>query len=398
MIVIEILFWFSVLFVLYTFIGYPILLFVLASARQTISDLRFIVKRSERRTTVRSGEWPAVSLVVAAYNEAASIAAKVENSLAIDYPPDKFEIIIASDGSTDATNDIVRSYSDPRLRLMAYEQRGGKISVINRTVPAATHDIVILSDATTVYDTQAVKNAAKHFVDPKVGVVVGEVTLQSSSQDYKGESHYWRYEMMLKFMENRLGVVVGASGALCAIRRELFEPVPDSTIVDDFVIPLKIAEKGYRQVYCPEASVIETTAADVQSEYKRRKRIAAGNFQSILLLWRLLNPLRGYIALTFISHKIMRWTAPFFMASALAANVVIAAAGGGRAYLVLLGLQGAFYLSAAAGIVVKKPAAVRKLLAIPYYFVSMNIGMMQGFFNFVRGRQKVTWDKARRTE
>jgi len=388
----KILFWASVACLFYAYAGYPLLLFFYTSMLQMVRDLRFIITRRERRAMIIEDELPTVSLVVAAYNEADVIADKIENALAIDYPREKLEIIIASDGSTDATNEIAASYANRGVRLMAYAERRGKVSVINRTVPQAAHDIVVLSDATTMYEAAAIKNAVKHFRGDKVGVVVGEVILESVTEEYKGESHYWRYEVMIKFMENRLGAVVGASGALCALRKELFEPVPDSTIIDDFVIPLKIAEKGYRQVYAPEARVVETTAADVQAELVRRKRIAAGDFQSIFLLWRLLNPLRGYIALAFISHKIMRWSAPFFMAGALVANAALVRI---YPYSVLFALQVLFYGSAWAGWRARR-RWVRKLCSLQYYFVSMNIGLAQGFFNFVRGKQAVTWGKTHR--
>ena len=391
MIAFEILFWASVGALLYTYVGYLVLLFVLSSVLQVARDLRFIISRGERRAGNHVDEWPTVSLLVAAYNEEESIGRKIENALSLDYPREKLEIIIASDGSTDATNEIVRSYADQGVKLFDYPERGGKVSVINRSVSRAAHDIVILSDATTMYEPEAIRNAAKHFTDSQVGVVVGEVILKSHDEEYKGEAYYWRYEVMLKFMENRLGVVVGSSGALCAIRKELFVPVPDSTIVDDFVIPLKIAEKGYRQVYSPEARAIEETATDVSAEFVRRKRIAAGNFQSIFLLWRLLNPFRGYIAFTFVSHKMMRWCAPFFMIAAFAANIPLLAESL-RYYGVLLVLQLLFYGSAWLGWQTNNPA-LRKLCAIQYYFVSMNIGMLQGFLNFLRGTQKVTWER-----
>ncbi len=394
MIVFKILFWASITAIIYTYLGYPVVLFLLSSISQVIRDLRFILTRADRRRTLGKADgWPAVTLIIAAYNEEDIIDAKIKNSLELDYPRDKLEIIVASDGSTDATNDIAASHSEHGVKLVNYTDRRGKASVVNRTVPQATHDIVVLSDANTMYEPQAIQNLVKCFSGDDVGVVVGEMIFESPNQEHKGEVYYWRYEVILKLMENKLGAILGANGGFYAIRKNLFEPVPDSTIIDDFVIPLRIAEKGYRQVYSPEARATEETAANVGAELVRRKRIAAGNFQSIFLLWRLLNPFRGYIAFTFVSHKIMRWCAPFFMIVAFVSNILLLAVS--LSYAVPFGLQVLFYGSAWLGWR-SGNRLFRKLCAMQYYFVSMNIGMLQGFFNLVRGTQKVTWEKNQR--
>jgi len=392
MLVFKVLFWASAAWLFYAYIGYPLVLFLLSSVLQIDRDLRFILHRGERRVSADIDDWPGVTMIICAYNEESVIRGKIENSLALNYPPEKLEIIVASDGSTDATNEIARSYADRGVKLIEYAERSGKIVVINRTMPVTAHGIVALSDANTMYEAEAIKHLVKYFAKDDVGVVVGEMTLESPSQEHKGESHYWHYEVVLKFMENKFGAILGANGGLYAIRKDLFEPVPSSTIIDDFVIPLSIAQKGYRQVYSPEARGTEETARNVQAELVRRKRIAAGNFQSILLLWRLLNPFRGYIAFTFVSHKIMRWLVPFFMAVAFAANIPLI---GRPAYAALFVLQVLFYGSAFIGWRGSRPW-LRKLCAMQYYFVSMNLGMAQGFFNFVRGKQKVTWEKIQR--
>jgi len=398
MLALEIVFWASAGLIVYAYIGYPVVLFVLSSASQMIRDLRFIFNRADRRTFHRTEEdWPGVSIVIAAYNEEDVIAARIENCLALDYPRERLEILVGSDGSTDATNQIVASYADRGVKLANFTDRGGKISVLNRLVPMATHEFVLLSDANTMYDPGAARHLVKHFADKDVGAVEGELTYQSLSPDHKGETTYWRYEVMLKFMENKLGAILGAHGAIYAIRKSLFSPVPGNTIVDDFVIPLKIAEKGYKRIYSPEARAFEHTAPSLKAELVRRERIAAGNFQAILMLWRLLNPLRGYIAFTFFSHKILRWTAPFFMLSALAANVALAVLGPrGGLYTWLLVPQIAFYATAWLGSWPGLWPRIRRLCATQYYFVSMNVAMFRGFIKFVRGSQQVTWKKIKR--
>jgi len=393
MAVIEIIFWGSVFLVFYAYIGYPVVLFVLSSTVQMTRDLRFILSRDERRTQPHDDQaWPAVSLIIAAYNEEDVIREKIENTLQLDYPG-SIEIIVASDGSSDRTNEIAGDYEARGVRLIAYGERRGKTSVINDTVGRAEHDIVVLSDANTMYDRGALRHLVKYFNDSSVAVVVGEMTLASASDAHKSETYYWHYEVMLKFMENKLGAILGANGGIYALRKELFEPVPPDTIVDDFVIPLKIREKGYRLVYSPEARGFEKTAQDIYAETVRRRRIAAGNFQAVVLLWRLLNPLRGYVSFSFFSHKILRWFAPFFMIGALAANAVLSTR---PFYLVLLVLQVAFYASAYLGWRAAPGSALKKICAIPHYLVTMNLAMLRGFVNFLRGQQKVTWQKITR--
>jgi len=395
MIAFKILFWAAVAAIIYTYVGYPVVLFLLSSISQMIRDFRFLLTRGERRSTLgESDDWPTVTLIISAYNEENIIDRRIRNSLELDYPRDKLEIIVASDGSTDATNDIVGSYSEHGVKLINRPDRRGKVFVLNRTVPKAAHEIVVLSDANTMCEPDALRHLVSPFCNDNVGVVVGEMVLESANQEHKGESHYWRYEAILKLMENKLRAILGANGGFYAIRKELFVPVPDSTLNDDFVIPLKIVEKGYQQVYSTEARVTEKTAVDVGTEFARHKRIAAGNFQSIFMLWRLLNPFRGYIAFTFVSHKIMRWCAPFFMIAAFAANIPLLAESL-RCYGVLFVLQLLFYGGAWLGGQSDNPL-LRKLCATQYYFVSMNIGMLQGFLNFLRGSQKVTWEKAPR--
>jgi len=395
MIILEILLWSSLLLLSYTYVAYPIVLFVITSLVQSMRDLRFILKRTERRTRGNGEDCPAVTLIIPAYNEESVLAAKLDNVLTLDYPRERMEIIVSSDGSTDRTNEIAASYADRGVKLVHFAERRGKVAMINRVVPQAEHEIVLLSDADTIYERQAVKQLVRHLSSEKVGAVVGEFAFASPSQEYRGETHYWRYEVMLKFMESKLGATLGANGGLYAFRKKLFRPIPENTIVDDFVIPLKIVEQGYELTYTPEARVFGTTARDVPEEVIRRERIAAGNFQAILMLWRLLNPLRGYIAFTFFSHKILRWTAPFFMLSALAANIALSVLERGI-YTWLLVPQIAFYASAWLGSQPGLRPWARRLCATQYYFVSMNVAMFRGFIRFIRGSQQVTWKKIKR--
>ncbi|HUW32738.1 MAG TPA: glycosyltransferase [Planctomycetota bacterium] len=401
----TILFWVSVGLLLYAYVGYPLVLFVFASATQMLKDIHYIIKRGERRANPDAHDWPAVSMIIPAYNEAEIIREKLENCLALDYPREKLEIIVASDGSSDGTTEIVREYADRGIVLFDYQQRSGKATVLNRSIPRARHDILIMSDANTMYEPMSIRHLVKHFADPRVGAVVGEMILQSVSDEHKGEVQYWRYEVVLKFMENKLGAILGANGGLYAIRKELYMPIPTNALNDDFLIPLRIREKGYRQAYSPEARATEGTAKNVKSEVLRKVRIAAGNFQSILFLWRLLNPLRGWIAFTFWSHKILRWLAPFFMIGAFVFNALlvpwsrlssVAAEPLDAIHSVLFAVQVAFYGTAAVGALAAKFPRIRKLCAVQYYFTAMNVAMLKGFLKFVRRTQKTTWKKIER--
>jgi len=276
----EVLFWCAALFLVHTYFLYPVILFALDGVEQLLANLRFMQRGRELAPVRAQGALPRVSLIVAAYNEAACIAEKVKNSLALDYPADRFEVLIGSDGSTDGTNEIVRGVADRRVRLST-APRAGKTSVLNRCIPMATGDVVVLSDANTMIDPAAVQKLVRHFEDPEVGVVCG-----------------------------KRGAVMGANGGLYAIRRTLFTALPPSTIVDDFVIPLRILENGFKVVYEPEALAHEETTEDYGQEFGRRARIAAGNFQSLGMVPGLLSPAAGFRAFAFWSHKLLRWCAP----------------------------------------------------------------------------------------
>jgi cellulose synthase/poly-beta-1,6-N-acetylglucosamine synthase-like glycosyltransferase len=336
--------------------------------------------------------WPTVTLVVAAHDEASCIAEKLENSLALDYPPDRFEVVIGSDGSTDGTDAIVHAHPDPRVRLSA-APRAGKTSVLNRCIPQARSELVVLSDANTRIDPRALKALVRHFQDPAVGAVCGRLQLYNPRRAEFEESAYWRYESWLKAMEGRQGAVVGANGGLYAIRRAHYRPLPPSTIVDDFVIALRLLERGQRVLYEPEALAWEETTEDDAREFGRRVRIAAGNFQSLGLVPGLLSPLRGFPAFAFWSHKVLRWVAPGLMAVAFLANLALL---GHPFYRATLAAQLAFYLLASLGRTDLGPVALRRLAGLAFYFVAMNLALVVGFWRFVRHAQAAAWERTAR--
>lgn len=335
---------------------------------------------------------PTVSMVIAAYNEEKVIGEKLENCMAIDYPKDKLEIIIGSDGSSDKTNEIVKSYEASGVRLINYTDRRGKTSVLNRTIPQASGEIVVLSDANSMYEPDAVRKLVRHFIDESIGVVCGKLVLLTNDGKRTEEGYYWKYECMLKSMESKLGALLGANGGIYAIRKGLFEPIPDDTLIDDFVIAMKVKEKEFDVIFEQEAIAYEEAAHDVRAEFVRRVRIGAGCFQAIPITKRLLNPMRGSVAFAYWSHKIIRWNVPFLLCAAFASNIILL---GNPFYLSLFALQLLFYITALTGHILNKRES-GGLLSIPYYFGSMNLALLFGFFRFITKTQKVTWKRTER--
>ncbi|WP_426751925.1 glycosyltransferase family 2 protein [Myxococcus sp. Y35] len=390
----EVFFWCAVVLLAHTYFLYPLSLFLLEGAAQVLKNARK-VRQGDAEPQVEGGQrpLPSVSLVVAAYNEASCIQQKLENSLALAYPAEKFEVLIGSDGSSDGTDDIVRACTDARVRLSP-APRAGKTTVLNRCIPMAKGDIVVLSDANTMIEPEAIERLVRHFEDPEVGAVCGKLRLYNpTKQDYE-ESAYWSYESLIKLYEGRRGAVVGANGGLYAIRRSLFTQLPPSTIVDDFVIPLRILENGYKVVYEEHAVAHEETTEDYGKEFGRRARIAAGNFQSLRMVPGLLLPTAGFPAFAFWSHKLLRWCAPALMGLALVVNLFLLDR---LFYQFTLFMQALFYALAYLGKTgVLKRGTSKKAASVAYYFVTMNLAIVVGFWRFLRNSQRAAWDRTAR--
>lgn len=390
----EVFFWCAALLLAHTYFLYPLSLFVLDGVAQVAQNIR-AMRGGDASDGLTAGRvpTPSVSLVVAAYNEASCIEQKLENSLAFDYPAERFEVLIGSDGSTDGTNEKVLRCKDERVRLSP-APRAGKTTVLNRCIPAARGDIVVLSDANTMIDPDAVRKLVSHFDNPEVGAVCGKLRLfNPTKKDYE-ESAYWSYESLIKLYEGRRGAVVGANGGLYAIRRTLFTQLPPSTIVDDFVIPLRILEKGYKVVYEEGAVAHEETTEDYGKEFGRRARIAAGNFQSLRMVPGLLLPTAGFPAFAFWSHKLLRWFAPALMGTALVANLFLLDS---VFYRFTLLAQGLFYALAYLGKVgALKRGTAKRVASVAYYFVTMNLAIVVGFWRFLRNSQRAAWDRTAR--
>ena len=370
----QVLFWLAVGIVMYTFLGYPLLVGLLV--------------RCAHRPVRKAAITPGVTLLIPAYNEAPVIARKIENSLALDYPPERLEIIVVTDGSDDGTVDIVAGYGERGVRLYHQPQRQGKMAAINRVMPLVGGEIVVFSDANAMIERGALRALVRNFADPSVGGVAGEKRVLGG-----GEGLYWRYESFLKRCDNALSSVMGAAGELFAIRRCLFEPPPPNALIDDFVISLRLVETGWRVVYEPEAVVMEEPSPTLAGEWRRRSRIAAGGFQSIQWLSGMLNPARGRVAWQYFSHRVLRWAAtPFLLPAIYGLNLLLL---GLPFYRLVLLAQTAFYAAALLGYALARRGMQRGPLHAVFYFCFTNVAALAGFWRYVTGTQPVTWAKAR---
>jgi cellulose synthase/poly-beta-1,6-N-acetylglucosamine synthase-like glycosyltransferase len=389
----ETLFWACLGLVLFSLAGYPLVLAFWEALREIAAGARYVTGSDERRVRSQRDAWPSVTIVVAAYDEEACIGQKMENCLALDYPADKLEVLVGCDGCGDRTAEVARAVHDARVSVHELTPRAGKASVLARLIPMARGELVVLTDANVHFERGALRALVRRFQDPAVGAVVGRLRLYNRVKRTYEESAYWRYETFLKFVEGKHGCVVGANGGIYAIRRLLFGPLSPNTIVDDFVIPVRIAARGWKVPYEPEAIAWEETTEDYRREFGRRARIGAGNWQSLALVPELLDPRSGFLFFAFVAHKLLRWSTPFLLALALATNVVLAI--GSWPYAALLAAHAAFYLLALAGW-----RGVRwrgqRIASLAYYFVSMNLALAVGFFRFLFRTQRAAWQRTER--
>jgi len=370
--------------ILYAYVGYPMVIWVLAR----------LLGRTDNPKAVPDHDLPTISVLIAAYNEDTIIQQRILNALALDYPVDKLEIAIATDGCTDRTADVVRRYTAQDIRLVEYPERRGKATVLNDSIPRLRGEIVILSDANTFTDADAARQLVRWFNDSDVGAVCGRLILIDPVSGRNADGVYWKYETFLKRCEGRLGALLGANGGIYAIRRSAFQPISADTIVDDFVLPLEARLRtGCRIVFDATAVAREDTAAHVGAEFHRRARIGAGGFQSVGRLWRLLDPRQGWVAFTFLSHKVLRWLCPFFLVALLASNLALAPH---PLFLAALAAQVVFYsISAMMAIVPVRQKALKPLL-LATMFTGMNLALMVGFWRWLSGTQSGAWRRTSR--
>lgn len=376
-------FWLLISLVAFAYAGYPVLLAIL-------------VRLAQRRA--KAGDvTPSVTLLIPAYNEEASLAAKLDSCLALDYPRDRLQVIVLSDGSTDGTNALAARYAEHGVALMAFAENRGKLAVLRDGLAAATGEIVAFSDAASRLEPESLRRLVRPFADPAVGCVSGvyKVLRPEAAQLGAEEGFYWRYETFIKQCESELGSLLGAHGSLYAIRRALCPDLSRIHTNDDYEIPVHIVAGGHRAVYAPDAVACEEAAE--MGGFARRVRIAVGNWRQLRLLGLLAWPPRPWLLFTFVAHKLLRLLGPFCLAAALALNLVLP----GPLYRVTLAAQAAFYALALLGALAASTphSALRiphslRLLKLPFYFCMINAAYVAGLARLLT-RSRVRWNAPR---
>ncbi|NQZ22432.1 MAG: glycosyltransferase family 2 protein [Colwellia sp.] len=381
----EFIFWLCIGLIGFSYIAFPLVL-ILAT--------KLFGKKNSKRNITEITEWPEVAVVIAAFNEEQDIKQRVENLLEQDYPADKITYYIGSDGSTDKTNEILSEFTDSRLNAQLFEVNRGKASVLNNLIELVEQPVIIFSDANTHFESDAIKRLVAHFEDDKVGAVCGELNLFNSGGNDNKDSTYWRYEQFLKDKEGQLDALLGANGAIYAIRSHLYTPIPANTVVDDFLIVMNVAKAKYRIIYDKEALAHEEIAPSIAEESKRRIRIGTGNYQAFTRLYWALNPLIGWRFFSYFSHKVLRWFTPHLMIIVLMSNVILI---GDTLYNTALLIQIIAYFVAIWGQRMSdKGMAIPSSVALLTFFVSMNFALLQGFYRFAFKNVKGTWQRTSR--
>ena len=372
-------FWLCLAIVVYTYIGYGIVLYLLVFIKR-------LATKAKPLADISDDCLPEVTLMVCAYNEEDIIAEKMANTHLLDYPADRLHLVWVTDGSTDNTNTLLSAY--PEVEIVYSPERRGKAAALKHGIKAVKTEIVMMTDANTMLNPGAVREIVRLMQDPKVGCVSGEKKVMAKSDSdeaAQGEGLYWKYESTLKRLDGELYSAMGAAGELCVIRRQLMTDIPDDTLLDDFIISMEIVRTGYKIAYTSKAYAMEYGSADLHEESKRKRRIAAGGLQSCWRLRSLMNPLRyPVVAFQFVSHRVLRWTiTPVCLFALIPLNTILVLSGEGIIYTVIWVLQILFYASAAAGLRISK------------YFVFMNLNVFRGMaylFNNTSGM----WEKAKR--
>ncbi len=383
----AIFFWLLVFFIFYSYLGYPIFLFIVSKFKKTTSF-----------QPISPNYEPHVTLFVTAFNEQDFVDIKIANSLALNYPKEKLDFVWVTDGSNDNTNELLKKY--PQVKVYYSPERKGKISAMNRGMEFVSSEIIIFSDGNTVLGVDTVREIVNGFNNPRVGCIAGEKRIELSDTDAAaaaGEGFYWKYESWIKQMDSHMGSCVGAAGELFAIRKNLFFNVASDTILDDFIISLTIAMQGYKIAYAPKAYAVEKASASISEEMKRKVRIAAGSIQTLVRLKSLLNFSKyGFLSFQYFSHKVMRWiVTPLSLVVLLPVNFILALYN--PLYLKLGLVHAAFYLLVFLGYIFKDRKTHLGIIFIPYYFFIANLSMWLGLFRYLKGSQSVNWERAKRS-
>lgn len=382
------LLWFLLSLVIYCYFGYPLLLWLTARLRPNP------VHKSAAEPS------PSISMILSVWNEGDVIEKKLQNLLSLDYPKEKIEILIGSDGSTDQTTRIIRGFNDPRIHLIERQERRGKMATLNELVQMAKNEIIAFCDARQTFAPDALRELVANFTDARVGCVSGELVFMEKGREggtAKGLGLYWNYEKFIRKYESRLHSMLGATGAIYAIRRELFVPIPTQIVLDDMYVPLRIIRKGYRAILDESARAYDHAADSPREEHRRKTRTLFGNYQIFGLFSDLFNPTQSPIAIQFFSHKLLRVLIPFFLIALFILNIFLTA---GTFYRTLFYSQIAFYAAAILGALARHQRhgsfnLVSKVCYIPYVFCLLNFSAIIGTLRFLGAKQEATWEKAR---
>lgn len=380
----KFLFWTAAAVIAYVYVGYPLLLRAIRLVRGP-------------REPKRGAEQPAVTLMISAYNEHDVIGAKLRNTLELDYPRGRLQVLVISDASDDGTDQIVGAFAAEGVQLWRMPARGGKTAGLNSAMSHATGEIVVFSDANALYRPDAIALLVRNFADPRVGAVVGESTyVDPAVASEHSEGLYWRYETAIKLLESQVESAVGGDGAIYAVRRQLYTPMPPDAL-SDFVNPLQVVRAGHRCVYEPAARSYERAADTFRKEFRRKVRIVNRAWRATMRMRELLNPLRfGMFSIMLISHKLLRWLVPFFLVVLLTSNAALLDEGVG--YRVAMALQAVCYVLALCGLALRNRRSLPALVSVPFYFALVNVASAAGIVDAWRGKTYTTWNSARARE
>lgn len=389
----KIIFWICVALVIYTYVGYGVLLYFLVR-------LKRLFTKPVTPALPSNDELPHVTFLVCAYNEQDVVDMKVANSHNLDYPKDKLHLVWVTDGSTDHTNEILKKYDD--VQVLYQPHRRGKTNALNRGLYLSKTEIVIMTDANTLVNKEAIREVVRLMSDPKVGCVAGEKRVLAKSEGEiaaEGEGLYWKYESALKRLDSELYSAMGMAGEFCAVRKQLCRPMPDETLLDDFIMSMRIVEQGYRIAYTSDAYAMEFGSISLDEESKRKRRIAAGGLQSIWWLKNMMLPWNNAIvAFQLISHRFLRWSiTPLALVALIPLNTLLVFMNAGPAYTLIWCIQILFYGAAFSGYCMARKGRKNKLLYIAFYFLFMNLNVFNGILYLLTNKNHGAWEKAKRS-
>lgn len=401
---IKVFFWICLVLCIYTYAGYGVILYLMVCLK------RWLKGKSQTPELPADENLPEVTLLICAFNEQEVIEEKMKNTNNLDYPTDKLHIMWVTDGSTDNTNEYLKAY--PNVQIVYSPERRGKTAALNHGISEVKTPLTVLTDANTMINREAIREIVRCFMDPQVGCVAGEKRVMARTEGdvaAEGEGLYWKYESTLKRWDSELYSAMGAAGELNAIRTNLYQPMPEEALLDDFVMSMRMVDEGYKIAYTSKADALEYGSANLEEEGKRKRRIAAGGLQSSWWLRSMLLPFttqqgkrqgwsRWLVAFQLLSHRVLRWTiTPIAMMALIPLNVALVMMKAGTVYTVVWILQLLFYLAAFGGYMLEQRGRKNKLLYVPYYFLFMNINVFRGMHYLRTHQGGGAWEKAKRS-